>query len=163
MASGWLVKYNECSRAVCEQPAARDECPLSEEVTVSLGHVIIIVGAVLVGLVVLAPIIGLTIGLALTLLVAGLIGWLADRVVPGGLRRHRVAPPQVAPGLQGAYTAALDQRDEDTFKWQQEKQLPMLLYCSYHFCLGWFCVNSSCDCSIPNINTLPNRTTIITL
>lgn len=143
---------------MCEQPAARDERPLSEEVTRSLGQVIIIVGAVLVGLVVPAPIIGLTIGLAFTLLVAGLIGWLADRIVPGELRHHRAVPPHVALRLRGACTAALDQRDEDTFKWQQEKQSLMLLYCSCPFCLGWFCVNSSYGFSTPNINTLPNLT-----
>ena len=88
---------------MCEPPAVRGERSLSEEATISLGQVIIIVGAVLTGLVVLAPIIGLTIGLAFTLPVASLSGWLAGWIMPGELRRNRAVPPHVALRLQGMH------------------------------------------------------------
>ena len=71
----------------------------------SLGQIIIIVVAVLIGLVVLAPIIGLTIGLALTLLVAGLIGWLADRIMPGELPYGKAGA--VGAGIVGAVIGSL--------------------------------------------------------
>ena len=89
-----------------EQPAARDERPLSEEeVTMSLGQIIIIVVAVLIGLVVLTWIVGLTIWLVPTLLVAGLIGWLADRIVPGELPYGKAGA--VGAGIVGAVVGAL--------------------------------------------------------
>ena len=71
----------------------------------SLGQIIIIVVAVLIGLVVLAPVIGLTIGLALTLLVAGLIGWLADRIMPGELPYGKAGA--VGAGIVGAVIGSL--------------------------------------------------------
>jgi uncharacterized membrane protein YeaQ/YmgE (transglycosylase-associated protein family) len=71
----------------------------------SLGQIIILVVAVLIGLVVLAPIIGFTIWLALTLLVAGLIGWLADRIVPGELPYGKAGA--VGAGIVGAVIGSL--------------------------------------------------------
>jgi uncharacterized membrane protein YeaQ/YmgE (transglycosylase-associated protein family) len=76
-----------------------------KEVTMSLGQIIILVVAVLIGLVVLAPIIGFTIWLALTLLVAGLIGWLADRIVPGELPYGKAGA--VGAGIVGAVIGSL--------------------------------------------------------
>jgi uncharacterized membrane protein YeaQ/YmgE (transglycosylase-associated protein family) len=76
-----------------------------KEVTMSLGQIIILVVAVLIGLVVLAPIIGFTIWLALTLLVAGLIGWLADRIVPGELPYGKAGA--VGAGIVGAVVGSL--------------------------------------------------------
>ena len=71
----------------------------------SLGQIIILVIAVLIGLVVLTPIIGFTIWLALTLLVAGLIGWLADRIVPGELPYGKAGA--VGAGIVGAVIGSL--------------------------------------------------------
>lgn len=71
----------------------------------SLGQIIIIVVAVLIGLVVLTWIVGLTIWLVPTLLVAGLIGWLADRIVPGELPYGKAGA--VGAGIVGAVVGAL--------------------------------------------------------
>ncbi len=71
----------------------------------SLGQIIIIVVAVLIGLLILVPILGFTIPLVLTLLVAGLIGWLADRIVPGELPYGKAGA--VGAGIVGAVLGSL--------------------------------------------------------
>lgn len=70
-----------------------------------LAQVAIIVVAVLVGALVLLPLVGFTIGLALTLVVAGLIGWLADRIVPGELPYGKAGA--VGAGIVGAVVGSL--------------------------------------------------------
>lgn len=70
-----------------------------------LGQVIIVVVTILVGLLVLLPIVGWTIGLGLTLVVAGLIGWFADQIVPGDLPYGKAGA--VGAGVGGAVLGSL--------------------------------------------------------
>ena len=72
----------------------------------------IIVVAVIVGFLVLVPLLGFTIGLALTLLVAGLIGWLANLIVPGKLPYGQAGA--VIAGVVGAVMASLIPAISDT-------------------------------------------------
>ena len=65
----------------------------------------IIVVAFILGFVVLVLLLGFTIGLVLTLLVAGLIGWLADLLVPGKLPYGQAGA--VVAGVVGAVIASL--------------------------------------------------------
>ncbi len=70
-----------------------------------LAQIVIIVVAVLLGILILGPLVGFTIGLALTLLVAGLVGWLADRIVPGELPYGKAGA--VGAGIVGAVIGSL--------------------------------------------------------
>ena len=71
----------------------------------SVVQIVIIVVAALLGLLILGLILGFTIPLVLTLLVAGLIGWLADRIVPGELPYGKAGA--VGAGIVGAVVGSL--------------------------------------------------------
>ena len=68
----------------------------------SLGQIIIIVIAVWVALLALGPLVEVTSDLTGAMAVAGLVGWIAARIVPGRFRRYQPRPRRDTPIFQGS-------------------------------------------------------------
>ena len=60
-------------------------------------YVVLIAVAVWVALLVFGPLLGATRGLTLALVLSGLVGWIAARIVPDQLRRYQPALQGTAP------------------------------------------------------------------